>query len=77
VTTLHYWRTHAHPGSTFKYTMSSLPDLMRWDLGHGLALRSDVTEQLPWVEDRMNPILYLSADHMPITDGRQFRALHR
>ena len=25
------WRTHAHPGSTFKYTMSSLLDLMRWD----------------------------------------------
>lgn len=27
----YYWRTHAHPGSTFKYTMSSLLDLMRWD----------------------------------------------
>jgi len=27
----YYWRTNAHPGSTFKYTMSSLMDLMRWD----------------------------------------------
>jgi uncharacterized protein len=27
----YYWRTHSHPGSTFKYTMSSLLDLMRWD----------------------------------------------
>ena len=27
----YYWRTHAHPGSTFKYTMSSLMDLTRWD----------------------------------------------
>ena len=27
----YYWRTHAHPGSTFKYTTSSLLDLMRWD----------------------------------------------
>ena len=27
----YYWRTHAHPNSTFKYTMSSLLDLMRWD----------------------------------------------
>src|SRR5690606_19075049 len=26
----YYWRTHAHPGSTFKYTTSSLLDLMRW-----------------------------------------------
>ena len=27
----YYWRTHAHPGSTVKYTTSSLLDLMRWD----------------------------------------------
>jgi fermentation-respiration switch protein FrsA (DUF1100 family) len=27
----YYWRTHAHPGSTFKYTMSSLLDLMAFD----------------------------------------------
>lgn len=27
----YYWRTHAHPGSTFRYTTSSLLDLMRWD----------------------------------------------
>ena len=27
----YYWQTHAHPNSTFKYTTSSLLDLMRWD----------------------------------------------
>ena len=27
----YYWRTHAHPNSTFKYTTSSLIDLIRWD----------------------------------------------
>src|SRR5439155_18897465 len=27
----YYWRTHAHPNSTFKYTMSSLLDLMSFD----------------------------------------------
>lgn len=27
----YYWKSHAHPNSTFKYTMSSLLDLMRWD----------------------------------------------
>lgn len=27
----YYWRTHAHEGSTFRYTTSSLLDLMRWD----------------------------------------------
>lgn len=34
----YYWRTHAHPGSTFKYTMSSLLDLMAWDATDELAL---------------------------------------
>jgi uncharacterized protein len=27
----YYWKTHAHPNSTFKYTMSSLLDLMSFD----------------------------------------------
>jgi hypothetical protein len=27
----YYWKTHAHPNSTFKYTMSGLLDLMRCD----------------------------------------------
>lgn len=27
----YYYRTHAHPNSTFLYTMSSLLDLMAWD----------------------------------------------
>ncbi|SSC64715.1 alpha/beta hydrolase [Ciceribacter selenitireducens] len=34
----YYWRTHAHPGSTFKYTTSSLMDLMRWDATDEIAL---------------------------------------
>jgi uncharacterized protein len=28
---VYYYRTHKHPNSTFKYTMSSLLDLMTWD----------------------------------------------
>ncbi len=28
---VYYYRTHAHPNSTFLYTMSSLLDLMTWD----------------------------------------------
>ena len=27
----YYWKTHAHPNSTFRYTTSSLLDLMRFD----------------------------------------------
>jgi fermentation-respiration switch protein FrsA (DUF1100 family) len=29
---VYYYRTHAHPNSTFKYTMSSLMDLMTFDV---------------------------------------------
>lgn len=34
----YYWKTHAHPNSTFKYTTSSLLDLMRWDATHQIEL---------------------------------------
>jgi hypothetical protein len=27
----YYWKTHVYPNSTFKYTMTSLLDLMRFD----------------------------------------------
>ena len=34
----YYWKTHAHPGSTFRYTTSSLLDLMRFDAAEQMAL---------------------------------------
>lgn len=34
----YYWMTHAHPNSTFKYTMSSLLDLMRFDAATNMEL---------------------------------------
>lgn len=34
----YYYRTHAHPNSTFLYTMSSLLDLMTWDATTNLEL---------------------------------------
>jgi len=35
---VYYWKTHAAPGSTFKYTMSSLLDLMAFDAADQLDL---------------------------------------
>jgi hypothetical protein len=32
---VYYYRTHAHPNSTFLYTTSSLMDLMTWDCTAG------------------------------------------
>ena len=34
----YYWRTHAHPNSTFRYTMSSLLDLMTFDAASNMSL---------------------------------------
>lgn len=34
----YYYRTHAHPNSTFLYTMSSLMDLMTWDANDQIEL---------------------------------------
>jgi uncharacterized protein len=34
----YYYRTHAHPNSTFLYTMSSLLDLMTWDASTNMDL---------------------------------------
>ncbi len=35
---VYYYRTHAHPNSTFLYTMSSLLDLMTWDAAANMDL---------------------------------------
>lgn len=35
---VYYYRTHAHPNSTFLYTTSSLMDLMTWDATDGIEL---------------------------------------
>lgn len=34
----YYWKTHAHPNSTFKYTMSSLLELMHFDAATNMDL---------------------------------------
>ena len=43
----YYWKTHAHPNSTFKYTMSSLLDLMRWDATDQIELIDHSNERAP------------------------------
>jgi fermentation-respiration switch protein FrsA (DUF1100 family) len=54
----YYWRTHAHPGSTFKYTMSSLLDLMRWD----------ATDQMELIEQPLLMIAGSRADSLYMTE---------
>lgn len=54
----YYWKTHAHPGSTFKYTMSSLLDLMRWD----------ATDQIELIEQPLLMIAGSRADSLYMTE---------
>ncbi len=54
----YYWRTHAHPGSTFKYTTSSLLDLMRWD----------ATDRLEMIEQPLLMIAGSKADSLYMTE---------
>ncbi|QBK04636.1 alpha/beta hydrolase [Hylemonella gracilis] len=54
----YYWRTHAHPGSTFKYTMSSLLDLMRWD----------AIDQIELIEQPLLMIAGSKADSLYMTE---------
>lgn len=54
----YYWRTHTHPGSTFKYTMSSLLDLMRWD----------ATDQIDLIDQPLLMIAGSKADSLYMTE---------
>jgi uncharacterized protein len=55
----YYWKTHAHPGSTFKYTMSSLLDLMRWDATDQIEL---INKPLLMIAGSKADSLYMSED---------------
>jgi fermentation-respiration switch protein FrsA (DUF1100 family) len=54
----YYWRTNAHPGSTFRYTTSSLLDLMRWD----------ATDQIEMVDQPLLMIAGSKADSLYMTE---------
>ncbi len=54
----YYWKTHAHPNSTFKYTTSSLLDLMRWD----------ATDQIELIDQPLLMIAGSKADSGYMTD---------
>jgi len=54
----YYWKTHAHPNSTFKYTMSSLMDLMSFD----------VTDQIELIDKPLLMIAGSKADTRYMTE---------
>ena len=70
----YYWRTHAHPGSTFKYTTSSLMDLMRWDATDEIEL---INQPLLMIAGSKADSLYMSEDALPKATGTKDKELFK
>ncbi len=68
----YYWKTHAHPGSTFKYTTSSLLDLMRWDATSQIEL---IDKPLLMIAGSKADSLYMSEDAFAKATGTQDKEL--
>ena len=68
----YYWKTHAHPGSTFKYTTSSLLDLMRWDATNQIAL---IDQPLLMIAGSKADSLYMSEDAFAKATGTKDKEL--
>jgi uncharacterized protein len=55
----YYWKTHAHPNSTFRYTMSSLLDLMNFDAASNMDL---INQPLLMMAGSRADSLYMTLD---------------
>ena len=70
----YYWKTHAHPGSTFRYTTSSLMDLMRFDATSQIEL---IDKPLLMIAGTQADSLYMSADAFVQASGTKDKELFR
>lgn len=70
----YYWRTHAHEGSTFKYTTSSLLDLMRWDATDEIAL---IDQPLLMIAGSKADSLYMTEDAFSKATGTTDKELFK
>ena len=62
----YYGRTHAHPNSTFRYTMSSLVDLMRFDATNQIEL---IDKPLLMIAGSKADSLYMTEDAIAKATG--------
>lgn len=70
----YYWRTSAHPGSTFRYTTSSLMDLMRWDATDEIAL---IDVPLLMIAGSAADTLYMTEDAFPKATGTKDKEMFK
>jgi uncharacterized protein len=69
---VYYWKTHACPGSTFRYTMSSLLDLMSWDATDQLEL---IDVPLLMIAGSEADTRYMTEDAFPKATGTDDKEL--
>ncbi len=70
----YYWKTHAHPNSTFKYTTSSLLDLMRFDATHQIEL---IDQPLLMIAGSKADSLYMTEEALAKASGTRDKALFK
>ena len=68
----YYWKTHAHPNSTFKYTTSSLLDLVRFDATNQIEL---INQPLLMIAGSKADSLYMTQDTFPKATGTKDKEL--
>lgn len=70
----YYWKTHAHPNSTFKYTTSSLLDLMRFDATNQIEL---IDQPLLMIAGSKADSLYMTEDAFAKATGTKDKELFK
>ncbi len=70
----YYWKTHAHPNSTFKYTTSSLLDLVRFDATDQIEL---IDQPLLMIAGSKADSLYMTADAFSKATGTKDKELFK
>jgi len=69
----YYWKTHAHRNSTFRYTTSSLLDLMRWDAADHVEM---INQPLLMIAGSKADSLYMTEDIFSKAAGTDEKELH-
>lgn len=70
----YYWKTHSHPNSTFKYTTSSLVDLMRFDATDQIEL---IDKPLLMIAGSKADTLYMTEDAFAKATGTKDKELFK
>lgn len=68
----YYWKTHAHPNSTFRYTTSSLLDLMRFDAQSNMDL---INQPLLMMAGTKADSLYMTESAFKLATGTKNKEL--